>query len=198
VRRGVVVKVGGSLLEWEELPERLDAYLKSRRKELIFLIAGGGRAVDLIRDLDHRHGLGDERAHALALYALDLSAHILASLVSGLEVVESPDLIAKICAEGRIPVLATRRFVNADDGSAFEPLPHNWSVTSDSIAARMATLIGAKELVLLKSAPLPEGADRVEAARLGLVDAVFPAVSRRLELVTYLNLREPGAIARLL
>ncbi len=63
-------------------------------------------------------------------------------------------------------------------------------------AARLADRLGAPELVLLKSAPLPTGANRAEAARLGLVDPAFPAASRNLPFVAYLNLRDPSATAR--
>jgi hypothetical protein len=69
-------------------------------------------------------------------------------------------------------------------------------VTSDSIAARLAVRLGAQELLLLKSAPLPPGADRAEAARLGLVDPAFPAVARPLRSVRYQHLRDPSASAR--
>ena len=50
------------------------------------------------------------------------------------------------------------------------PLPHGWDVTSDSIAARIAQVIGAVELVLLKQKPSSSPA---EAMRDGLVDDYF-------------------------
>ncbi len=72
-----------------------------------------------------------------------------------------------------------------------DPLPASWDVTSDTIAARVALDLKACELILIKSAPLPPGTDRRAAARLGLVDPVFPAFSRGLPRVTYRNLRGP-------
>ena len=62
-------------------------------------------------------------------------------------------------------------------------------MTSDAIAARVAVVLAAIELVLLKSAPMPPGVDRREAARLGLVDPAFPEVSGPLDRVTYVNYR---------
>jgi 5-(aminomethyl)-3-furanmethanol phosphate kinase len=173
------------------------------------LIVGGGRAADVIRDLDRCHELGEEEAHALALRSLDLTAHVLAALLDaagregeragveadrfGFEVVEDRPSIESSWAAGRLPILAPRRFLDEDDRRSPDPLPHRWSVTTDSIAARVATLLGATELVLLKSAPLPPGTDRAGAAELGLVDPAFPGASRGLTRVVYLNLRDPSA-----
>ena len=67
--------------------------------------------------------------------------------------------------------------------------------TTDSIAARVADHLGAAELALLKSADLPPGTDRTSAARLGLVDPLFPLVARGLGCVTYRNLRDPSGAA---
>jgi aspartokinase-like uncharacterized kinase len=184
-----VVKIGGSLLDWPGLPARSPGIIKNRNNAHTILIVGGGRVADVVRGLDRRHGLGDERAHAMALRALDLSAHLLAAIVPGLAVVESLEEALGM-AGGPVPVLAPRRFLDEDDGGA-DPLPRSWDVTTDSIAARAAARLGADELLLLKSAPLPPGVDRREAARLGLVDRAFPAVARGLRLVTYLNLRDP-------
>jgi aspartokinase-like uncharacterized kinase len=195
VTRPVVVKIGGSLLEWEALPERLRAYLDSRRAERLALVVGGGRAVDLIRDLDRVHGLGQERSHHLALRALDLTAHLLAALVVGLEVVSRLDRLDRVWSEGRTPILATRDVLAEVDRGSCEPLPHTWDVTSDSIAARLAAHLRAAELVLLKSTSLPAGSDRVGAARSGLVDPAFSDAAKTIERITYLNLRDPGAIA---
>ena len=189
MRSLVVVKVGGSLLDWPELPVRLSAYLEGRRGDRLVLVAGGGRFADVLRDLDGRHSVGEARSHALALNVLDLTARFLATLVAGLEVVEGTEDLADPWSRGAVPVLAPRRFVEADDRSP-DPLPHAWTTTSDSIAARLAVRIGAGELALLKSTSLPYRCDRAEAARLELVDSEFPRASGRLSVVTYCNLRE--------
>ncbi|HEV3162986.1 MAG TPA: uridylate kinase [Isosphaeraceae bacterium] len=191
--RLVVVKVGGSLLGWNLFPERLADFLSRRRSERLVLIMGGGPAADLIRDLDRCHGLGETASHALALRALDLTAYVLADLLRGVRVVRATEALDAVWREGHTPILAPSLFLELDDRTSADPLPHTWEITSDSIAARLATHLGAAELVLLKSAPLPAGTDRAEAARLGLVDAAFPASARALDRVTYVNLREiPG------
>ncbi|WP_435016512.1 uridylate kinase [Tundrisphaera sp. TA3] len=188
----VVIKVGGSLLDWPGLPARLAAEVAGREA---VLLAGGGRFADALRDLDRVHGLGERRSHALALRVLDLTAKILADLVPGSEVVDDPDAISDARRRGRVPVLAPRRFLDADDARP-DALPHAWTTTTDAIAARVAVRLGADELVLLKSAGLQDGVGLEDAARLGLVDPEFPRAADGLPLIRLVNARDPGGTPR--
>src|SRR3954447_21890327 len=110
-----VIKLGGSLLEWPELPRRLAAFLdeccqaRGPSRPPFTLIAGGGRTADLIPTMDRIHGLGDERGDWLAIDALELNARILASVLPGCVVVDRPEAIDPVCDRGQIPVLAPRR-----------------------------------------------------------------------------------------
>ena len=103
-----MLKVGGSLLDWPELAGHLSRDLDGRKAEggRPVVIVGGGRAADFVRDLDRAHGLGDVRAHRLALRSLDLSAHALAELLPGLDVVDELPALDEVQARGRVPVFA--------------------------------------------------------------------------------------------
>jgi aspartokinase-like uncharacterized kinase len=197
-----VVKVGGSLLDWPELPVRLPAILAARRNllptERAVLIAGGGRAADLVRALDRTHNLGDDRAHALALRALDLTSHILAELLVGSTIVDQIPALVDAWTAGSLPILAPRACLDELANSGQTPLPASWTVTSDAISAYLADALRADCLVLLKSAPLPAAATRRDAAQLGLVDPMFPAVSEPLPRVEYVNLRQRPSEPRIL
>jgi 5-(aminomethyl)-3-furanmethanol phosphate kinase len=197
-----VIKVGGSLFDWPELPHRLTEMIDARqaadREERLVLIAGGGPAANVVRALDRVHGLGDQTAHRLALHAMDLTAIILAELLRGTVVVQSLDTLRGVCSSGSIPIVAPRLILDEIERSGKDCLPASWDVTSDTIAAWMALHIGADRLILLKSAPLPAGTTRLEAARLGLVDPMLPIVARPLPRVEYLNLREHACQPRLL
>jgi aspartokinase-like uncharacterized kinase len=182
-----VIKVGGSLFDLPDLGPRLQNWLIERPAEVL-LVPGGGPAADVIRHYDRLHRLGDERAHWLALSALGLNAHFLASVLSRGLVVPHPQACAALWREAKIPVLDPYFFAHADEG---QPgcLPHRWSVTSDALAARVAQVTGASELVLLKSVSLPAGLDWVEAGKQGLVDEYFArAVGDRLP-VRFVNFR---------
>jgi aspartokinase-like uncharacterized kinase len=167
------VKVGGSLFDWPELPMRLAAFLNQRRAsdrdQGMVLIAGGGPVAEAVRSLDRLYGLGDDIAHQLALAAMDISALCLARLVSDPvlaatsascpDLVSDPFLVRAACERGSIPVLAARALLERIERYAGERLPASWDITSDSIAARIASFLEADRLILLKSASMPGGGD---------------------------------------
>jgi aspartokinase-like uncharacterized kinase len=197
-----VVKVGGSLFDWPELPCRLGAFLDWRRSnvppERIVLLAGGGPAADLVRMFDRSHGLGPEPAHQLALRALDLTASLLAALVPSSVSVDGIESLHDAWSSRLVPILAPRKLLNDVERARPDPLPASWDVTSDAISARLADHLDAHCLILLKSAPLRDAANRREAVHLGLVDPMFCNAARTLARVEYLNLREPSLETRLL
>jgi 5-(aminomethyl)-3-furanmethanol phosphate kinase len=183
-----VIKVGGSLFDLPDLGPRLQEWLKKLPTEVLF-IPGGGAAADVVRHYDRLHRLGEERAHWLALSALALNARFLASLLLRGGIVPCPQSCAGLWLEARIPVLDAYWFARADEGQPGS-LPHSWTVTSDSLAARVAQVTGAGELILLKSVSLPAGIDWVEAGKDGLVDEYFAqAIGNQLP-VRFLNFRQ--------
>jgi aspartokinase-like uncharacterized kinase len=176
-----VAKVGGSLNELPDLRKRLRTWLAGAAGPVL-LVPGGGAAADIVRHLDRLHGLGEEAAHWLALRVLTMNAHFLGRLV-GAPVVESP-------GETTVAVLDPHAYCLADEARA-GVLPHSWHATSDAVAARVAEVARA-DLVLLKSADLPQGISWSEAATAGLVDETFDSIVRRAGLrVTWVNLRSP-------
>ena len=95
----------------------------------------------------------------MAVLGMDQYAHLIASRLAGATLVSDTIAIAGAVRAGRVPVLAPSSWLRRVD-----PLPHSWSVTSDSIAAWVAGAVGARELLLIK----PPGASGGE-----LVDPYF-------------------------
>jgi len=168
----VVVKVGGSLLDWPELSNRLQRYLATLPGTNILLIPGGGPTADVIRQFDQCHSLGEEESHWLALRSLALNARVLQRLLPGSQVVDGLNAARSCWRRGTTPILDMYFFCRGDEGRP-DHLPHVWQVTSDSLAARVAIVANATQLVLLKSKDPPAGDNWDEAAKAEYVDSWF-------------------------
>ena len=187
--RPIVIKLGGSLLGLPDLPVRLQVVLHSFREAPSILVVGGGKAVEVVRELDSALAIGENQSHALALKALDLTAEVVASVIPMVRVISHPADVPRVWQEQRTPILAPRWFMENIDRLALNPLPETWETTTDSIAARVAVHFDAAGLVLLKSAGPEMDIDLETASRMGLVDSIFPEAARILPWVRLINLR---------
>jgi 5-(aminomethyl)-3-furanmethanol phosphate kinase len=156
----MVVKVGGGLLQ---IPGALDrvgtALAGAAGVRRVVVLPGGGPFADVVREFERTHGLSESAAHWMAIVGMDQYAYAIADHTAGSRVVEDWSGIQRAHREGAVPVLAPSRWLRAAD-----ELPHSWTVTSDSLAAYLATLLGIEELVLVKPA------DGIA----GLTDPYFP------------------------
>ncbi len=186
-----VVKLGGSLLELEDLPARLRNWRARQVSAAMLLVVGGGRGADGIRELDSRFQLGEATSHEACLHVLEANARAVAGLFPEARLVGSPEKLKSHLpqAENGLWIARPRRWLRKISA----PLPSCWSVTSDSIAAHFARELGAEQLVLLKSADPPQPANPHAWAAAGYVDAYFPqaAAGLRIEAV---NLRSEQAL----
>jgi aspartokinase-like uncharacterized kinase len=170
----LVVKVGGSLYDMPDLATRLRRWLELCGGPDVVLIPGGGATVDVIRAWDDGHSLGEEKAHWLALRVLTLNAYFLADLLPGARVVQSLAECSTL-SEG-LAVLDPFAFARWDEETHPNScLPHCWDATSDSLAGRVAVVLEASRLCLLKSVAIPDGIDFTEP-KLGYVDPLFRSV----------------------
>ena len=157
-----VVKLGGGVLAHAaHFDAALAAISAAARERRLLVVTGGGPFADAVRQVDRRLGLSDDAAHWMAVLAMDQYAHLVAARLAGGVLVAEPREIAIAlgAGPGTVPVLAPYRWLREAD-----PLPHAWTVSSDSIAAWVAGAVGARRVVLVK----PPGASGSE-----LVDAYF-------------------------
>ena len=141
-----VVKVGGALLDdHNTLSRTLSALEIVAPARALVIVPGGGPFADVVRAVDQRHALSSDDAHWMAILGMEQFAIALASRIRNAELVHGSDDIARAQTRGRIPVLAPYRWLRESD-----PLPHSWDVTSDSIAAWIASEIGARQIILIK------------------------------------------------
>jgi aspartokinase-like uncharacterized kinase len=181
----LVAKLGGSLYDLPDLRPRLCRWLAAQDAPSVLLVPGGGMLANAVRELDARHGLGEEAAHWLALRALTLAARFLAELLPGSVMVSHP----REWRHDSLAVLDPHAFAVADEGN-WGALPHSWTVTSDSLAARAACVAEVRRLVLLKSVTIPKDIDWHEAAQRGLVDEYFAMALKNGMDVQAVNLRD--------
>ncbi len=182
-----VIKVGGSLFDFPALPEAFRDWLAAQTPAVNILLAGGGKLADVIREADRTWGLGAEAAHWLAIDVLAASSRLLAAIL--------PDACLerdweRLCqrvqrrAAGPPIVFGPVDFLQRQEAQLPPPaLPHGWHVTTDSIAARIATVLDADELVLFKSAEAPP------QPQPPYVDEYFARAAEGLKSVRFVNLR---------
>lgn len=125
----LVVKVGGSLQHG--IPALVPVLLASPRPLLI--IPGGGQYAEAVRQA----GLDDDAAHWKAIDAMDTFGRIIAS--NGVPV--TTDLAVPRKTSILLPSACLHRY---------DALPHTWDVTSDTIAAWVASELRLN-LLLIKS-----------------------------------------------
>ncbi len=126
----IVVKLGGSL--FNRIPDLVPVLRASGRS--LFIVPGGGMFAEGVRKLQ----VDDDSAHWMAIAAMDQYGWIIAS-----QGIMTSDLLQVAPDQ---PVV----FLPYCSMRQHDPLPHSWDVTSDSIAAWVADILGL-DLLLLKS-----------------------------------------------
>ena len=150
----VVVKVGGGLVAHPaHFAAALQAVADASATRRLLVIPGGGPFADAVRYADRHLKFDATTVHWVAILAMDQYAHLLVSRLPGAELVADPAGIVTVLGRRRLPVLAPSRWLRELD-----PLPHSWDVTSDSIAAWAAGMVGASRLVLVKPPGAPANA----------------------------------------
>ncbi|MBN1851324.1 MAG: hypothetical protein JW829_01320 [Pirellulales bacterium] len=208
---GRILKVGGSLLDLPDLPERLQAWLARQGPARNVLVAGGGPLVDTLRKMNGMRPIADEISHWLAIDLMDVAARVLAAWMPGIPLIsrifstteatsrcltERPGgpcalHIAWQSLDAQTVILAPGIMLrDVEPNSPGVKLPKSWAVTSDSIAARLAVLMGFPELVLFKSVTAPsDRRDDAAWSQLGYVDRFFPRIAKSISTVRFENLR---------
>jgi 5-(aminomethyl)-3-furanmethanol phosphate kinase len=140
-----VVKVGGSLGRGTSLAELGPRLAELGRAHRLLVVPGGGEFADLVRQYDARLSLSPGVAHWMAVLAMEQYGHLLGDMTPGCGLVRTLAEVEACVSNGAIAILLPHELLRRAD-----PLPHSWSVTSDSIAAWLAREVGAQMLVLLK------------------------------------------------
>lgn len=187
-----VVKVGGSLLSSPTLIDDLRRWTALQLPAMTFFLPGGGTLVDAIAEQQRLFALDDVAAHWLCIRAMQIHYEMLAALMPecGRQATIAESQIEEKTNHASAIWLDPWSLMQYDLASAattlgHEPLPADWSVSSDSIAARAATFLRADELVLLKSS-------LATAGEADYVDGYFAIAAAKIPRVRFVDLRHPN------
>lgn len=171
-----VLKLGGSLLESGQLHAWL-GILPALEKAGVLVVPGGGPFADTVRDWQARSRASELTAHRQAILAMQQMAQLY---------LEHCPLARPWRYELEGPSVLR-------PGSVWVWLPHpdrpldhgleaNWRTTSDSLSLALASQVGAKGLLLVKSEAPESGIALWDAGTRpkGLVDAAFSALQQSL------------------
>ncbi|KQU19117.1 uridylate kinase [Methylobacterium sp. Leaf94] len=169
-----VVKIGGSLVADARRLRAQLVRLADGELGPCLLVPGGGPFADAVRTTQSALGFPDALAHRLALDAMGHMAEIVSELEPRLVVARDLAAIADALAAGRVPVWDPVALK-----AGHPDIPETWEVTSDSLALWLAGAVGAPLCLLVKSVDRPLRTRWTDLARVGLVDAAFPAFAER-------------------
>ena len=128
-------KIGGKILEnqayLENLISQLNNLYVTNVLDKIIIVPGGGTLANFVRSLDLKMNLGDEKSHWMAIHAMDFNGQKLATHYKQIEMIEEIEDINK--KQRVFAIFIPFKYLKNNDF-----LPHNWQVTSDSIALYLA------------------------------------------------------------
>lgn len=181
-RMGTVIKVGGSILDAPNSKEMLSELLALLPEHRVALVFGGGLQVESLRQADRVSVRPSHETHVEAIEVMGNVAVQMASMY-GIDLTKQwppCNNQSQSIRSMNKTILDVREFLSMHEATCGgQTLPVGWSVTSDSIAARLAEVAGW-DLLLVKSIQPPwrlqEAYDKridLLAAR-GWVDEFFP------------------------
>ena len=143
-----VFKIGGKILEnsnnIKSTFSQLTHLFEKKILQKIIVIPGGGSFANFVRSLDDALQIGDDLAHWIAIYSMNYNGIILNGKYPNLETIEELKTFQN--AKQMFCIFLPYSFLREDD-----PLPHNWDVTSDSIALYVANKLKLKQCFLIKN-----------------------------------------------
>ena len=146
--RYALFKIGGKILENDVLLENtisqmINLYVTYSLDKII-IVPGGGNLANFIRFLDLNMDLGNELSHWMAIKAMNFNGRELATRYKQIEVIEKIEDVRN--KEQIFAIFLPFIYLKNNDF-----LPHNWHVTSDSIALYLAHELNFERVFLIKN-----------------------------------------------
>jgi aspartokinase-like uncharacterized kinase len=143
-----VFKIGGRILEnsnnIKSTFSQLIQLYEEKILQKIIIIPGGGSFANFVRSLDEALQIGEDLAHWIAIYSINYNGMMLNRKYPNLESIEKLKTFQD--AKQMFCIFLPYNFLRKDD-----TLPHNWDVTSDSIALYVANKLKLNQCFLIKN-----------------------------------------------
>ena len=165
----LVLKIGGSLGGSAHLRRLLDQVVATPRQ--IVVVPGGGAYADAVRAEQAVLGFDDREAHRRAIFAMHRMADDFRALQPNLVPASSREAIEAAWQTGAVPAWLPWPMVEHETS-----VPQDWSMTSDGLAAWLASRLEGAGVALIKSCRVPPGAALDELAADGITDPQFPKI----------------------
>jgi hypothetical protein len=139
-----VIKIGGSLAEdpaaLRALCNRLGEIAKKYR---IVVVPGGGKFADVVREFDRRYAVSPDISHRMAILGMDQFGLLLSQIIPNSCATYLLNDAKQLSEIRVVPIFLPTRLMFQED-----PLESSWDVTSDSIAAYVASRLHADKVIL--------------------------------------------------
>lgn len=161
-----IIKLGGSLLQNASLTACLERIASSETSTVV--VAGGGAFADQVRIAQQHWQFNDVAAHHMAILAMQQMALLINAL--------QPDWVLLTALND------LRQWRDTNKIALWFPdilllnqhaIPATWEVTSDSLAAWLAGILGATDLVVVKAAQFSTTVSTAELVAQGVLDHAF-------------------------
>ncbi len=130
----------------EELRRLCDNLIDISKETKLLIVPGGGLFAETIRDAYTKFSIPEDIAHKMAVLAMNQYGLLLQSLFGdNTTIVEDINEINDCFEYKNIIIFQVSKMMHVNNN-----LPKMWSVTSDSISAHIAQIIGAENLILIK------------------------------------------------
>ncbi len=205
------IKIGGGLISYPDELQSLMKVLDTLSKSFqLLIVPGGGPFADVVREIYRQYDISETVAHWMAILAMDQYGFFLSSMSENALTISSIDNAKELASTHKLVIFQPFQILYEQD-----PLEHSWDVTSDSIAAYIASLTNAESLILLKDVegifvhdPKQESSDLIEKLdrhdftafeKQRCVDKYFPKIIAQSKIRCWiLNGRHPSRISAVL
>jgi aspartokinase-like uncharacterized kinase len=179
-KKQAIFKIGGKILEnstnIESTISQLTQLYEEKVLQKIIIVPGGGSYANFIRRIDDELKLGDDLVHWMAIYSMNHNGIELNRKFPELECIE--DLKGFQDSNKFFSIFLPYKYLRIND-----TLPHNWDVTSDSIAYYVANKLQFNLCFLIKD-----------------IDGIYNSDGESIKHITtfqYSNLRESKKLAKI-